>query len=171
MTHTDANWSEVLWLAARNDPGAIQQLDELVAKDAALCSERIREFVLSDDYEDEMGTCDLLNRLARLDGLSVVVEWIANNWATVGSAGKRKICSWAYIADGMPTKLALSLFDNEKSTVRERHLLAAGLASSASQRSVESEVLELLPRIGKYDDPQRQRTLDGFIESARKSFE
>lgn len=171
MTNTDTNWTEVLWLAARNDPTAMQQVDELAANHPAYCSELIRAFILSDDHADEMGACDLLNLLTTLGGLSAVEKWIKENWPTIGSAGKRKICSWAYIPEGMPTKLALWLFDNEKTTVQERHLLAAGLASSASQRSVESVVLELLPRIGRYDDAQRQRTLDGFIESALKSFE
>lgn len=171
MADNETNWPEMMWLAARGEPWARNWLDELREKNPSLCSSRIREFILSDDYDHEMGTCDLLNVLAKVDGVEAVEAWITAEWPNCGTAAKRKICNWAYVHNGMPTDLALALFNNSASSVQERHFLTVGLACTARERNSQSIVLELIDRIGSYDDPQRQETLESFIEGVRDSFE
>ncbi len=170
MASAEINWSETLWLAARNDPLAMERLADIAASNPSHCSRLLREFMLSEQHVDEMGTCDLLNLLLQIDGLSTVENWILTEWPRCRTSARRKICYWSYLGNGMPTNLARLLFDHESSSVCDRHLLAAGLAASAVERRAQSLVMQLLPRIGEYGDPVRQNALADFLKSAQKSF-
>ena len=165
------DWTETLFLAAREDPDAIRRLNDLALAEPRTYSEKIRMFILSKEYSDEMGCGVLLELLSQSEGRAHVEQWVEDSWANAPAEAKRKICYWVHIPDGMSNELAVRLFRDSSSTVAQRHLLAAGLAATARNRNIEGLVPELVKEIGEYADPERQESLNGFLASVRDSFQ
>lgn len=151
--------------------GAYDRLEVLANSNPAEVSQAIRGYVLAVDVNNHIDDAPFfISELARINGFAAVADWIRGIWPYCEQLARDKVCYWAHAHDGMPTELAIELFSHPKSSVRERHWLAAGLALTAKVRHAESIVLELLPRIGTYDDRIQQESLDEFVQDVRRSF-
>jgi hypothetical protein len=152
------------------DPEGFDELRVLADSKPAETSGGIREFILNaepHDYTDE-----LMALLVRIEGLEAVESWIVAGWPEFSGQTKLKIIyPWSHDPAGMSTGLALRLFESPASTVRERHSIFAGLAVTARNRGVESLVLELASRIGRYEDAIKERQLESFIADVKQSLE
>lgn len=97
---------------------------------------------------------------------------LLRGWPTFTETQKRAICNGAFNEDAMPESLALQLFFAPESSVSDRHLLLAGLASTANSRHCEKKVVELIDRVGVYPPEQshRQKSLEQFAADVRRSF-
>jgi hypothetical protein len=152
-------------------PGGYERFDQLAILHPKEVAEGIREFVLAPDIHNDIDDGPyFLSVLAQIDGVLEVANWVRTIWPDCEKLAKAKICYWAHDNNGMPTELAIELFSHPSSSTCERHLLAAGLASTAKTRNAAAIVLELLPRIGRHEDPRRQESLDGFMQNAIRSF-
>jgi hypothetical protein len=99
-------------------------------------------------------------------------ERIEREWPRLSESQKHAICRGAYVAEAMPSELALRLFHARGSGVSERHLLLAGLASTAVARHCEGIVFSLVDKVGTYpaDLEHRQSSLNGLIEDIKRTF-
>jgi hypothetical protein len=68
------------------------------------------------------------------------------------------------------TELASRLFHHPTTSVKERQLILAGLAVTARHRGCIELVYELIPQVGRYDEPDRQSSLDNLIRSIQSSY-
>jgi hypothetical protein len=111
----------------------------------------------------------LLAMLYESLGADYVDKSVFAKWPTMSDVGKANVCYGAGLPKVLPTGLAFSLFFSPFSTVRERHMIAGGLATSAQERGIQKIVLWLLTQIGTYSSELEQEGLQQFISDATRS--
>lgn len=97
-------------------------------------------------------------------------ERLLAEWPQIDESPKRAICYGAYLAEAMPESLVVTLFFAHGSGVSERHLLVAGLASTAEARRCERTIARLIDQVGAYPPhfEHRQESLNGLRNDLRK---
>ena len=155
----------------RRDFDALDELERL-AERAPQEAAHIAEAVLTAPGErDDAAVCIvMLEVLNRTRGRDAVQEWLLGHWESFDGPTRSNVACGASSPDALSTELAVRLFHLPQTSVRNRHHLVAGLASTARQRRCESLVLDLVDRIGSYDDPHRQSILEEFRSSVEESF-
>src|SRR5579871_3253748 len=154
------------------DSTAFRELESLVATDLRGYEEVIWTFV-----EDvDCNSCtdlppQVLSSLYNSLGTDHVNKSIFAKWSTMSEVGKRNVCYGAGIPAALATELAYCLFFSPFSTVKERHIIAAGLALSAQERGIQKAVLWLLPQIGAYSSISEQEVLQQFVGDAIRSLD
>lgn len=155
----------------RRDFDALDDLERL-AEHAPQEAAPIAEAVLTAPGErDDAAVCIvMLEVLNRTRGRNAVEEWLLGCWESFDELTRSNVACGASSPEALSTDFAVRLFQLPQTSVQNRHLLVAGLASSALHRHCESLVLDLIDRIGSYDDPHRQRILEQFRSNVEESF-
>lgn len=122
-------------------------------------------------------TPDIFHMMYALDLYSVVVEGLGREsaeelvrgaWQNMDLQQRRHVAFSAHRPEGLSLNLIFWLFEDQTTTIGERRGLAAGLVVTARQRQSETEALQLLDRIGRFENPQEQKELERFIADAKK---
>lgn len=145
----------------------------------ALASSRGDEFPLLGRILDTLDAdvaCSSPGRListwAEERGRSRVESFLASWWPDATWRARRNLGYAAADPRALTTEGVLALFDHPASGVDDRHLFAAGLATSAKARGIDDgTMIDVLGRIGNpSSSPNRQRSLDSFRASAFRHF-
>lgn len=152
------------------EPSAFSEFSMLVRGSPEDYEALIREFIASDEDSHNVDLCiHMLRSLFEIER-DRNERWILHEWPKMGWLQRRKVAYGAHDATALTTDFALKLFNHSSSEVADRHLIAAGLASTARTRGTSEIVLSMLPKIGKYENAEKQATLNDFIQSAVRSF-
>ena len=155
------------------DSKTMDNFKSYMTNDPNLCSEIITTLLLSQEWGDDPSLCGYaMQHLQKMWGPSRVAEWITGLWPSLPWIVKRKILYCiGYSSDCcISTDLALRLFEHPAASVNDRHLILAGLAATAEARDCVALLFELIPKIGRHNDPERQATLDGLVRDIHRSY-
>ena len=143
---------EIIVRLGKQDPVAEHEFIRWSKEDPTMCGEVSEMFFLSNIACDQPAICILVMRgFVLACGRAHVESYILSRWATLHGLLRRKIAYCASDQYAMSTEFAETLFRHHESRVDERHLIVAGLASSARERRSGKVVLQLLPDVGKYE--------------------
>ena len=155
------------------DSQAVDKLEYYATHDSKLCIEIVKALLLSEELADDPSLCSFaVQQIVKAWKPSQFAEWIITSWSSLSWLPRRKVlyCLGDVQAITISTDTALTLFHHVTSSVNERHLIVAGLCLSAKIRNCVPLLYELIPQIGHYDDPDRQRSLEDFISGVYRSY-
>ena len=124
----------------------------------------------ADPGKDDGAMCLELLRIASscLDRPSLE-NHLLDVWGSTTSEIRRNLIHGFADSNVVSLSFAVAIFDHPQSTVRERHLILATLASC---RHIEAKqvILSMAGRIGQYEDTNRQDKLEVFVKSVISSY-
>ncbi len=133
----------------------------------------VTRLLLSKDRGDDGALCGMaMVELRRVWGNEHLADWIRSVWPTAPVFVRRKLTYCVAYPDGIAidTNLALWLFQHPTTAVDERHGIVAGLSVTAELRDCVALLYELIPKIGKHQEPWRHEILDSFIQDVYRSY-
>lgn len=152
------------------DEQTLTNLESMVVNEPRACADVMWSVLLSDARDDPGICCFALEMLGRALGQKAVEERIFRDWRDLRPEIRRNIAYGAADARALSTHVVAFLFESPASEVSDRHVLAAGLASTADARSCKDLVLALVPKIGNYSEPQRESSLAEFKAGVLRAF-
>lgn len=155
----------------RQEPSIYNELRQLAETNRELCATISSAILQSDLMYKRLGECIfLLEVLNKTWGRSYLEDWILQNWPHMSSDMRDKISYGAYSPEALSTDFVTHLFLSPASSVRDKHLLLAGLASSAEKRGCDSLVLQLATDLASSVDVAKEPSLEAFLRSVVESF-
>jgi len=156
----------------RQEEDAFRELEHMSSHDPNRFRQFCYEFIMAGTYWEETVLCGfLMKTLAKAIGQTEAENWIRTEWNSMAELPRRTIAHCLQYPElALSTELAMELFRSPSTTSWERHLIVAGLASTARYRHCEALVLELADQIGQHEDPVRQATLEQLIKTVEDNF-
>ncbi len=130
----------------------------------------IQELLASEQLRDDITIAvELMTLLVEHSVREDVETWVLDTWADMGHVERRRVIAAFHDPQLLGTSVAEDLFYSASSGVAERHSILAALAVSARPRQCEQLVVELTPKVGRYEDSTRQAGLEAFAHMVRSS--
>jgi hypothetical protein len=124
-----------------------------------------------DPGRDDQALCvDLMELLVELGGRERVEALILKEWPALSDSLRRNITLVSGSTKAISTDFGKQLFHHPTTRIEQRHHLAAGLASSETDRQCAKDVVTLVTQIGRYSEGYRQAILDSFVADVMTEF-
>jgi hypothetical protein len=121
------------------------------------------------DEDDGALICEILRVLSEIN-TDMLRARLFEQWGEFDDEHRSAIISAAGRSDILPLNDWLRLFDDERSRVRDRHLLVASLASGAYSEAFRPHVERCVKQIGRYNEAWHNDILDDLIQGLRKFY-
>ena len=121
-------------------------------------------------FDDGILCFELLRLAASTLGRDHVEQKILLAWNNLDTTIHRNMIHGFEDKSTFSLNFARDIFDQATTTVRIRNHIVAILASCRHDEAT-TTCLDLAPQIGSYKDPQRQQTLNRFLNSLYSSYE
>ncbi len=154
-----------------HDQSLDNELQELARVDPMDCVQLLRAVLFSDALYMEVGACAyVLAQLRKLFGSDSMDSWLSEKWSTFSDEERSRICYGSMSKEAMPTETAVRLFASPATSLKDKHQLLAGLASSAEVRHCESLVYNLANQLATNTPLSASPRLADLIENIRLNF-
>ena len=155
-----------------HDVSLDSDLRDLAANDLESCVDFLRTILFSECLYMECGaSCYVLEQLQKLGGKTQSEAWILQHWNTFTDDEKRRVCYGAASIEAISTDLALTLFQSNYSTLDDKQLLLAGLASTAEIRNCEATVYDLADELSSSAAKENRPNMSYLIQQIQDSFQ
>jgi len=125
---------------------------------------------VEDPGNDEGPLCfELLELVASTVGRDEIETRLLAEWDRLPHGIRRNLINGFAKGNIVSMNIATQLFDRPSTTVRERHMMLATLASCRHDESPQT-ILSMAQRIGAYEDVDRQAQLEAFVDSVVASY-
>jgi len=149
------------------DEDTIESLDSLLSNELGSAC----EFLLNSGRREDVSLSAAVYRSIVMSlGRNTFEQQLRTRWSEYPEYARCNVVYCVADPEGPSIELSRFIFEHETATVEEKHLVVAGLSSTAKQRKCHAELIEMLDHIGTYAEPEKQKILDRFITSIRETF-